>query len=472
MPIVAAGAAAIAHGFGPGVSAAAALLGAGSVLTAGVMLRRADGRQLAAAVERGDLSDEAAQAAVDAGIDSPELRDAVLSLLTSASGTNETLRAAELRSRVAESDARQLIRVLDGLRDAVIVTNGFDEVVLINQAARTLFAAEMPASGSRPHLSQLVGQADVVRSVVEARERGAVNIERRTEFEVPGASIATPTDDQEAAHVRVCEAVLLPWADAGDRPEGVVLVLHDTTRERELAAMKTDFVAKASHELRTPLSSIRAYVEMLVDGEAADEDARDEFYGIIQGEADRLGRLIDNMLNISRIEAGIISIDREPVDLADVIAQAIDTVGPQATAKDLGLTLRPVEVDLVVEGDRDMLAQVLVNLISNAVKYTPEGGRVSITADTDNLTRAVVISVADTGLGIPPDSLDRVFEKFYRIDNYKRVAKGTGLGLNLCRHIVETVHKGQIGVESQLGMGSRFWFSVPMKWGRERRAAA
>ena len=128
-------------------------------------------------------------------------------------------------------------------------------------------------------------------------------------------------------------------------------------------------------------------------------------------------------------------------------------------------------MDLGVEGDRGMLYQVVLNLLSNAVKYTPEGGRVTVSADSDNLTRCVLVSVSDTGLGIPPDALDKVFDKFYRVENYKRVAKGTGLGLSLCKHIVETLHNGQIGVESKLGMGSKFWFTVPMRYAGSRVAA-
>ena len=118
-----------------------------------------------------------------------------------------------------------------------------------------------------------------------------------------------------------------------------------------------------------------------------------------------------------------------------------------------------------------MLYQVFLNLMSNAVKYTPEGGRITVAADSDNLTRSVVASVSDTGLGIPPDALPKLFEKFFRVENYKRVAKGTGLGLSLCKHIVETVHHGQIGVESKLGMGSKFWFSIPMRYAGSRKAA-
>jgi two-component system phosphate regulon sensor histidine kinase PhoR len=231
-------------------------------------------------------------------------------------------------------------------------------------------------------------------------------------------------------------------------------------------------VSKASHELRTPLSSMRAYVEMLVDGEAEDEATRKEFYGIIQSETERLARLVDNMLNISRIEAGIVEIDRTRVDVGGVIKQAMRTIEPQAREKQQTLHMDLSPVDLHVQGDADMLLQVVVNLLSNAVKYTPDGGRITVAADSDNLARCVHVGVQDTGLGIPPADHERIFEKFYRVENYKRVAKGTGLGLNLCRHIVETVHGGQIGLESTLGMGSRFWFTVPMGCPETARLAA
>jgi two-component system phosphate regulon sensor histidine kinase PhoR len=177
------------------------------------------------------------------------------------------------------------------------------------------------------------------------------------------------------------------------------------------------------------------------------------------------------MLNISRIEAGIVQIERERVDVKALIDRAVNTIEPQARERSISLNTRVSAVDLGVEGDADMLFQVVLNLMSNAVKYTPEGGRVIVAADSDNLTRSVVVAVSDTGLGVPPDAVPRLFEKFFRVDNYKRVAKGTGLGLSLCKHIVETVHGGQIGVESKLGMGSKFWFTVPMRYAGSRAAA-
>ena len=207
-----------------------------------------------------------------------------------------------------------------------------------------------------------------------------------------------------------------------------------------------------------------------MDGEATDEESRQEFYRIIQNETERLGRLIDNMLNISRIEAGIVQIERENVDIKHLITRAIDTLEPEASQKQITLNSKMAEVDLSVEGDCDMLFQVVLNLVSNAVKYTPAGGRVTVAADSDNLTRSVVVSVSDTGLGIPPDAIGKIFDKFYRVENYKRVAKGTGLGLSLCKHIVETLHHGQVGVESKLGMGSKFWVTIPMRYAGSQAA--
>jgi two-component system, OmpR family, phosphate regulon sensor histidine kinase PhoR len=369
------------------------------------------------------------------------------------------VRDLEIRHHVAESERRQIEIVLNSLRDAVVVTNPFHEISIANEAAAKALGFELPAS-LHQSLDKVVSDATLCRLVREARDHGAVSEPRHVEHEL-----------RIAGDSRVYD-ITLSSVQAGDNsPAGTVTILHDMTREREISQMKSDFVSKASHELRTPLSSIRAYVEMLVDGEAQDEQSRAEFYRVIQSETDRLGRLIDNMLNISRIEAGIVQIERAQVDMKQLIRRGIETIDPQARGKSTSVNSRCAEVSLTVEGDEDMLYQVVLNLLSNAVKYTPEGGRITVTADTDNLTRSVVVSVSDTGLGIPPDALPRLFDKFYRVENFKRVAKGTGLGLNLCKHIVETVHRGQIGVDSRLGMGSRFWFSIPMRYAGSQAAA-
>ena len=191
------------------------------------------------------------------------------------------------------------------------------------------------------------------------------------------------------------------------------------------------------------------------------EAARSEFYQIIKNEADRLGRLIDNMLNISRIEAGIVKIDRTEVDFIKAARGAIEVIQPQAKLKNINVHLKASPLACTAMADADMIQQVMLNLLSNSVKYTPEGGRVTVTVENDDATRSAMVTVADTGLGIPPDAMPRMFQKFYRIENYKRVAKGTGLGLALVKHIVETVHHGHVGVTSELGMGSKFTFTIP-----------
>jgi two-component system phosphate regulon sensor histidine kinase PhoR len=379
-------------------------------------------------------------------------------------GLRNQLRDLEIRHRVSEAERRQIEAVLHALRDGVLVTDAFNEVVMANQAAAMAIGFDLQEALHQP-IEKLIGDQRLCRMIADVKENGNVNECRHVEHDLSAPSDA-PDDP-----ATVYEISLSCVENHKHEVAGVVTILHDLTRERELAQMKSDFVSKASHELRTPLSSIRAYVEILVDGEATDEESRREFYRIIHNETDRLGRLIDNMLNISRIEAGIVQIERENVDVKALIERALNTIEPQARDKGISVSAKVAAVDLCVEGDADMIYQVFLNLMSNAVKYTPEGGRLTVAADSDNLTRSVVASVSDTGLGIPPDALPRLFEKFFRVENYKRVAKGTGLGLSLCKHIVETVHHGQLGVESKLGMGSKFWFTIPMRYAGSRAAA-
>ncbi|MDP7188702.1 MAG: ATP-binding protein [Phycisphaerales bacterium] len=358
----------------------------------------------------------------------------------------------EIRARVADDARMQAEAVLEVMDDAVIVCNTLLEIISSNQAAGRLLGFD-PATADGHSIAEIVKDHTLRRIITETLEAGVDVEPRRGELML---------GDGSNMEGNACEVVSACAVDRQGRASAVVTVLHDLSREREISQMKSEFVSKASHELRTPLSSMRAYVEMLVDGEARDEDTRQEFYGIIQSETDRLARLVDNMLNISRIEAGIIEIERDVVDIHDLADRAVQTLEPHAREKHITLHTDIAPVGTMVCGDADMLQQVIVNLLSNGIKYTPEGGRVTVQVDADTLTRSVHVAVSDTGLGIAPHDAEHVFEKFFRVENYKRVAKGTGLGLNLCRHIIETVHQGQIGLESTLGMGSRFWFSVPM----------
>ncbi|MGD9691803.1 MAG: sensor histidine kinase [Phycisphaerales bacterium] len=386
------------------------------------------------------------------------ITDSRENLAQQASRAASRARELEVARRVSEADLRLNLAVLDALRDAVIVTDQFDELTSANHAACQLLNLD-PDSTHKP-IDELPIDEQVRDLIREIRQSNSLADRRTSELSLPDPR--APKDDAAPPPHRVFEILLAPLPDADrSEPSGVVTIFRDITAERETSQMKTDFVSQVSHELRTPLSSINAYVEMLLDGEARDDESRREFYTIIKNEADRLSRLIDNMLNISRIEAGIVQIERSEVDFAKIVRDAIEIMQPQAKLKNISLISKPGPLIYTAQADRDMIHQVVLNLISNAVKYTPEGGRVTVAVENDDATRSVLVSVSDTGLGIPPDVLPKLFQKFYRIDNYKRVAKGTGLGLALVKHIVETVHHGQVGVASTVGLGSKFWFTVP-----------
>ncbi len=376
------------------------------------------------------------------------------------------LKEVEIRHRVAEAERDHAEGILHSLRDAVIVTDAFNEITLANEPAARLLGFRLDEAMHKP-VDQVVGDAPLRQMIKEVRSSGVPNKERHVEHRLPepGAAADKP-GPQPCFDVTLSALPGHGGAASSNEPGvgGVVTILRDITREKEISQMKSDFVSQASHELRTPISAINAYTEMLLDSEAPDEAGRQEFYKIIKGEAERLSRMIDNMLNISRIEAGIVSVERTEVDFSKAVAEVIETMQAPAKEKDIALTAKAGPLIYTAEADRDLVYQVIMNLVSNAIKYTPAGGRVTVGVENDDTTRSVLVTIADTGLGIPPDAIDKIFDKFYRIENYKRVAKGTGLGLNLVKHIVETVHGGRVGVTSQVGMGSKFWFTIPYEY--------
>jgi two-component system phosphate regulon sensor histidine kinase PhoR len=240
------------------------------------------------------------------------------------------------------------------------------------------------------------------------------------------------------------------------------MVFHDITQEKEISRMKNDFVSHVSHELKTPLASIKAYSEMLADGEAEDEQTRKEFYSIIQNQANRLNRLIEDILNISRIESGLIKINKEPVSLTILIEEQLQMIKSYAEEKNIEVIgQKPIVFDQVM-ADRDMISQVIINLLSNAVKYTKTGGIVKIETEVDEMLDLIRVSVRDTGVGIPKDEIEHVFDKYYRVGANNKQAKGTGLGLNLVKKIIEKVHNGRVFVKSEVGTGSTFGFELPL----------
>ena len=364
-------------------------------------------------------------------------------------------RELEVQVRISETECRNGEAILDSISDAVVVTDAFNELVQANRAAQRMFDFELDRCRRAP-IDKILSDAALVKLIKDTRESEPNQPVRRRQVEYE-------ITRQGTRHVyQVTLTCLTNNSQAKAETDGVVTILRDITRDKTISEMKSDFVSNVSHELRTPLSSIKAYMEMLIDGEARDEQTRVEFYGIIQGEANRLSRLIDNILNISRIESGVVKVQREHVSLYSLIKEAVDVMKPQSRAKEIDLTFTSPPLLIQVFADKDMIYQAVMNLISNAIKYTPPQGSVTVTIDVDQRQKTACVSVADTGVGVPAEDLPHLFEKFYRVKDHKNLAKGTGLGLNLVKHIIETVHGGEIQVTSRPEAGSTFTFTLPL----------
>jgi two-component system phosphate regulon sensor histidine kinase PhoR len=376
----------------------------------------------------------------------------------SAADAVRRVRELEIQLRVASTERQDAQAIVHSISDAVLVTDPFDELVMANDSAARVFQFETAkARGAR--VDQLVKDAKIVELIRDMRRSESHGGRRVVEHVIRHGE----GPDAERTYKVTLSCVNGKDPHGQDQQSaGVVVVLHDTTREREVAQMKNEFVSNVSHELRTPLASIKAYVEMLLDGEAHDEKTEREFHEVIQSEANRLSRLIDNILSISRIESGLVQVNRQPQSLTVILKEAIEVIAPQARSKRINVIEKLTPVFYQTIADRDMLYQAVLNLLSNAVKYTPEGGTITIETLVDEAAGNVVTRVIDSGVGIPPKDLPLVFDKFYRSEANNHMAKGTGLGLSLVKHIIETVHKGRLFVQSEVGKGSCFGFELDL----------
>lgn len=430
---------------------------AGATVLVMVMFWRGVGRAMRRIVEQLNTMTRSRQVGLVMAEGTEELQYVVRSLnelLTTLNNEMSRLqsdkRELEIQSRIAAAEKHHVEAIIYSISDAVIVTNRFDELLLANEAAETLlgFRAE---SCIRKNIDGVISDGSLVRLIRETRSHGKNSHRKVVEHCIEHRG------EQRIYNITL-SSVVAPHGELS----GVVAVLRNVTRDKEIAQMKTDFVSNVSHELKTPLASIKAYVEMLVDGEAEDEKTKREFYDIIASETDRLNRLIQNILNISRIEAGVVKANREPMGLTGAVKQVLDVAVPQAAAKDIKLVEHLSPVYYQVEADHDMIYQAVLNLVSNAVKYTPSGGTVTVTTGVDEARSVAFCEVADTGTGIRTKDLAHVFDKFYRVRESSKSAQGTGLGLALVKQIIESVHDGKVSVVSEPGKGSKFSFELPV----------
>lgn len=351
---------------------------------------------------------------------------------------------AEVRARRLAAERDQLRDILAGLADPVIAVDQYGEVVLANASAQQLLKISVSET-EHPALEQMARCEELVALLDDTRRRKS-SAQRTGE-------VAIADDEGEPAWYRIACRPLAARQEspAGDRSanHGAVAVLTDISSLKAIQRRNAEFVSAASHEMKTPLASIKAYLELLEDGDAADEAQREEFFQIIRSQTDRLQRLIENLLNLARIEAGVVNVNKAPRALNELLQEAYDLLAPAAEQKRIRLTTDLSPLYLGVLADRDTLLQAAINLVSNAIKYTRPGGSVVIRSRMSD--QEVIFEVEDTGVGLSESDCRKVFERFYRVQKDKDMASGTGLGLPLVKHIVEDIHGGRVEVESEPG---------------------
>lgn len=246
--------------------------------------------------------------------------------------------------------------------------------------------------------------------------------------------------------------------NSSGKPESVLLIFHDFTRLKELENARREFVANVSHELRTPLSMIKGFVETMIDHPSMTRETLSGFLGKVEKHSDRLAHLIEDLLMVSRLESGQATVNLQALQLAPEVSRVLDDLQRSADKKKVQLSLE-VDPQLHVLADSDLLEQILLNLLENAIKYGSEAGKVLVHAEADNHDQ-IRVSITDDGPGIPPESLERIFERFFRVDKARsRAQGGTGLGLSIVKHIVQTLG-GRVWVESKMGEGTTFYFTL------------
>lgn len=326
--------------------------------------------------------------------------------------------------------------VLAAMAEAVLVLDSQQRIDLSNPAARSLL--RLPERHTGRNLIESVRAPELI----DLADGALAGRSAAVEFELPG-----PSPRHLLAHAT-------PLRESG----GAVIVLHDVTELRRLERVRRDFVANVSHELRTPVSIIRANAETLIDGALEDPERARTFLDALVRNAERLSNLISDLLDIARIESGRLQIELKPVDVGALITRAAETVGPGAAERHQQLELRPAGAPSAL-ADPAALEQVLLNLMDNAIKYSPDGGRIRVSARADD--GRVHIEVMDEGPGIEPQHRARIFERFYRVDRGRsRAMGGTGLGLSIVKNLVESMG-GEVGVEMAEPQGSVFWVRLP-----------
>jgi two-component system phosphate regulon sensor histidine kinase PhoR len=336
----------------------------------------------------------------------------------------------------------KLDAVISSMFEGIMLTSEKGRILMINPSLKKLFLVDSPPEGKRPiEVLRNNDIQDMVDIIIKYRR----NMTRE----------CTLSNFYEEKTVLINGAPVIKEGAM----QGVILVFHDITEIKRLERMRRDFVANVSHELRTPLSNIKGYAETLLHGALEDKIHAQDFTCVIYKESDRLAKLIDDLLDLSKIESGKIEIMPAPYSIGAILANAAAILKKSANDKHIDIKIAPsIDVPKVL-ADESRLTQVALNLLDNAIKFTPVNGCIKISfIKKDGFVQT---DISDTGPGIPEKDLPRIFERFYRVDkSHSRDLGGTGLGLSIVKHIVQ-LHGGEVWVFSALGRGSTFSFTIP-----------
>jgi two-component system phosphate regulon sensor histidine kinase PhoR len=359
-----------------------------------------------------------------------------------AASLNQTAARLDRTIRTLTEERNLSSAILGSMLEGVAVVNASERLLFANRGFAEILELDIPPQSGRA-LVEVVRQTELIEAVRKVLA-GAPRVE---------AEIVTGTLRQHFFAVTVASVL------AGDT-SGAVIVLHDITDLRRLERVRRDFIANVSHEFKTPLTAIQGFAETLLAGAVEDPLNRGRFLGIIVEHARRLARLTDDLLKLSKMDADRLELEIRPLSVSQLVESCLETSQHRAAEKDIRISVNIAENLPEIAGDRRLLAEVLQNLLDNATQYTLPGGQIMVSAETDD--GEVIFTVSDTGIGIPQADQPRIFERFYRVDAARsREVGGTGLGLAIAKHLVE-VHGGRIWVESEVGQGSQFHFSVPL----------
>lgn len=373
----------------------------------------------------------------------PESR--ALGMKRLADAINQMSRLSAKRLTTLTADRNRLTAIFTGMVEGVIDVDQNQHIVHINDAAAQLLGVQRERSIGKPVWQEIRSQKMTLILDEALRTRSVIK---------------TQVDFLRDRSQLVLELYVASLANDQGQPIGAILVLHDVTGLKHLERIRTDFVANASHELKTPITAIRGLSETLVNDKDVDRDTLMYFMERIHAQSIRLSQLVGDLMTISRLEAAHVDNNFTLINLVDLIAGSVSASRPAADVKQHKLTQQLPQERLEVFGDRQNLSQLVDNLIDNAIKYTPEGGRVDVRLRREGAD--LVLEVEDSGIGINPQYQERVFERFYRVDKARSQSLGgTGLGLSIVRNIAER-HGGTVAVKSQEGRGSVFTFRIPL----------